>query len=72
MPLSDLTPQQQQAFNDRLKELHMDPSKVVPKITPETFKGPIVLSANPQGILDPSAHRDSHEPGRGQEAGRES
>jgi len=48
MPLSDLTIKQQDAFNDRLKELRMDPSKVVPKITPATFKGPIVLSANPQ------------------------
>lgn len=46
MPLSDLTPQQQAAFNDRLKELRMDPSKVIPKITPDAYKGPIVLSAD--------------------------
>lgn len=48
MPLSDLSPAQQQAFHDRLKELRMDPSKVVPKITPETHKGPVVLSADPK------------------------
>jgi hypothetical protein len=46
MPLSDLSPAQQQAFNDRLKELRMDPSKVLPKITPDTHKGPVVLSAD--------------------------
>jgi len=46
MPLSDLTPAQQRAFNDRLKELRMDPSKVLKKITPETHSGPVVLSAD--------------------------
>jgi len=45
MPLAQ---NQQKAFNDRLKELQMDPSKVLPKITPATHKGPIVLSANPK------------------------
>jgi hypothetical protein len=48
MPLSDLTTQQQAAFNDRLKELQMDPSKVIPKISPETYPGPIILSADRQ------------------------
>jgi len=48
MPLSDLSDEQQQAFYDRLKELRMDPSKVIPKITPETHQGPIVLSADPE------------------------
>jgi len=47
MPLSDLSPAQQKAFNDRLKELQMDPSKVVKKITPETHRGPVVLSGDP-------------------------
>jgi hypothetical protein len=47
MPLSDLTPEQQQAFKDRLKELRIDPSKVVPKIAPSTHPGPVTLSANP-------------------------
>jgi len=47
MPLSDLTPEQQKNFNDRLKELQMDPSKVLRKITPQTHPGPIVLSADP-------------------------
>ena len=48
MPLSDLTPEQQKAFQDRLKELRMDPAKVLKKITPETHKGPVVLSADPK------------------------
>ena len=48
MPLSDLTPEQQQAFHDRLKELRMDPSKVLKEITPQTHKGPLVLSADPK------------------------
>jgi hypothetical protein len=46
MPLSDLTPEQQKAFNDRLKELQMDPAKVLPKITPATHKGPIIMSGD--------------------------
>lgn len=48
MPLSDLSDEQQQAFYDRLKELRMDPSKVIPKITPETHPGPVTLSADPE------------------------
>lgn len=48
MPLSDLTNEQQQAFHDRLKELRMHPSQVIPKITPETHQGPIILHANPK------------------------
>lgn len=44
MPLSDLSAEQQQAFWDRLKELGMDPSQVVAKITPETHQGPVRLS----------------------------
>jgi hypothetical protein len=47
MPLSDLMPEQQKAFHDRLKELQMDPSRVLAKIAPETHSGPIVLSADP-------------------------
>lgn len=48
MPLSDLTPQQQDAFWTRLKELRMDPSQVVPRICSKTFKGPVTLSINPE------------------------
>lgn len=47
MPLSDLTPEQQDAFHARLKELRMDPSKVMKKISPKTHSGPITLSADP-------------------------
>lgn len=46
MPLADLSAEQQQAFRDRLKELQMDPAKVVKSITPVTSKGPVVLSAD--------------------------
>lgn len=48
MPLSDLPPEMQQAFWDRLKELRMDPSQVLPKITPETHRGPVVFSSDPK------------------------
>lgn len=47
MPLSDLTQEQQDAFHQRLKELRIDPSQVVPKITPATHPGPVTLSADP-------------------------
>jgi hypothetical protein len=48
MPLSDLPLEMQQAFWDRLKELRMDPSQVLPKITPETHNGPVVFSSDPK------------------------
>jgi hypothetical protein len=48
MPLSDLSPEQQQAFNDRLKELGMGPSQVVPSISPKTHPGPVIFSADPE------------------------
>jgi len=47
MPLSDLSQQQQDAFHERLKELRMDPSKVLKKISPETHQGPVIFSADP-------------------------
>lgn len=47
MPLSDLTPEQQNAFHERLKELRMDPSKVVKQVSHKTHPGPITLSADP-------------------------
>lgn len=48
MPLSDLTPEQQQAFHDRLKELGMDRSQVVAEISPRTHQGPVYLSPDPE------------------------
>lgn len=48
MPLSELAQEQQEAFHERLRELRLDPSKVVKKITPETHRGPVVLSADPR------------------------
>jgi hypothetical protein len=47
MPLSDLSPQQQQAFADGLKELGMDPSQVIPAINSKTHPGPVTLSPDP-------------------------
>lgn len=47
MPLCDLSPAQQQAFYDRLKEFQMDPSQVIPKVNSTTHPGPITLSADP-------------------------
>lgn len=47
MPLKDLTPEQQKAFHDRLKELQISPSQVVERLTPQTRSGPVVLSADP-------------------------
>jgi hypothetical protein len=46
MPLSELSQEQQDAFHERLRELRMDPSLVVKKITPETHRGSVVLSAD--------------------------
>lgn len=47
MPLSDLTPEQQSAFNRRLKELQMRPEQVIKRIDSGTHKGPMVVSADP-------------------------
>jgi len=47
MPLSDLTPAQQQAFAESLKELGLDPSQVIPAITPKTHPGPVKLHPDP-------------------------
>ena len=48
MPLTDLPQEHQEKFWTRVKELRLDPSKVIPKITPQSHPGPIVLSADPK------------------------
>jgi hypothetical protein len=47
MPLSDLTPEQQEAFRARLALAGIDPATVVKRIGPDTHQGPVVLSVNP-------------------------
>jgi hypothetical protein len=47
MPLSDLTPEQQEGFRARLARAGIDPASVVKRIGPDTHQGPVVLSANP-------------------------
>lgn len=47
MPLSDLTPDQQEAFRARLELVGIDPETVVKRIGPDTHQGPVILSANP-------------------------
>ncbi len=44
--MSNLTAEQQQNFNDRLKELGMNPSQVIDKLN--TADGPIVFSHDPK------------------------
>jgi hypothetical protein len=46
MALSNLTAEQQENFHRKLKEFRMDPSKVVPAITPATHPGPVTLTAD--------------------------
>lgn len=48
MPLSDLTPELQDAFRARLALVGIDPQTVVKRIGPDTHQGPVVLSANPR------------------------
>ncbi len=48
MPLKDLPPDQQQAFADRLKELGLNMSHVLPAINSTTHPGPVVLSPDPK------------------------
>lgn len=47
MPLSDLSPEQQAAFRDRLALAGIDPTTVVKRIGPDTHQGPVVLSTDP-------------------------
>lgn len=56
MSLESLSPEQQEAFKDRLKELRMDPAKVLSEISPDTHQGPIVLSIDPDRSHVPPHH----------------
>lgn len=47
MPLSDLTPEQREAFRARLALVGIDPDTVVERIGPDTHQGPVILSADP-------------------------
>jgi hypothetical protein len=46
--MPELTPEQQQAFDDRLRELGMDPSHVVPSLRTGDTPGPTYLSNHPE------------------------
>lgn len=48
MPLSDLSDEQQAAFKARLKEMNLTEADVVPRLGPDTQKGPTILSADPR------------------------
>ncbi|MEO9903659.1 hypothetical protein [Nisaea sp.] len=54
LSLSNLTSEQQEAFYVRLKQLQIDPSKVVAEISPATHQGPVIISSDPERSTIPT------------------